>query len=150
MFRSLYAMWLDAHDCGALPPEWVLFIDFRSWASAVNYKAEYGYAGAFNIENLRAAMPDVKTIVTGHLDADDLVKKMNVVNLRKLAANMGIKTEDGETKRQVAELIAAVEVSYPMEADGGTPGEDMPAWVKENPSVAGVKMYTKPEGAANG
>lgn len=182
MFNSLYAIWLDAHEKNALPPEWALFIVFRSWAIENGYKAEYGYEGEFAADNLIAALPGATTaepedgsendtgqagqtinseddagvngaaastttgsFITGHLDAEDLFKKLKLDELKKLAADMSIDIGDAETKRPIAELLAAAEVSIPVDDAGALNANELPEWLKENQALIGTSFH-KTEG----
>ena len=117
-FSTLYSMWLDAHNRKTLPPEWELFIDFRSWTIEHGYKAQYGYEGKFTPESLLLAIPGTHVGIdlaispdkaVSHLDPDDLMKKMNLDGLKKLAAENGINIGDAKTKREIANLIAKEE-----------------------------------------
>lgn len=54
---SLIKMWEEAYVAKKLPEEWNKWDNFRTWAIANRYKAEYGYKGEFNPEGCLKAMP---------------------------------------------------------------------------------------------
>lgn len=119
-FSSLYAIWLYARDHKTLPTEWELFIDFRAWAVENGYNARYGYEGKFTAGSLLLAIPGTHVGINlasgpdkagGRLDPDDLIKRMNLEGLKKLAADMGVDIGDAKTKREIAQLLAAVDVA---------------------------------------
>jgi hypothetical protein len=57
---SLFKMWEETKMNKKLPQEWDNWCDFRTWAIANRYKAEYGYKGEFNPEGCLKAMPGYK------------------------------------------------------------------------------------------
>ena len=57
---SLFKMWEDAYIKGEIPKEWPIWEDFRSWAIANRYKAEYGYKGEFSPQGCAKVIPGYK------------------------------------------------------------------------------------------
>lgn len=76
---SLFKMWQDAGAKNLLPPEWVIWEDFRAWAIENHFKGDF---------------------IPTKID----YKSMKIDELRRLAESMGIKTE----KKTKAEIIALI------------------------------------------
>lgn len=54
---TLFGMWESHYMKGTLPPEWLIWEDFRRWSIENNYKTEYGYKGEFSPQGCLKAMP---------------------------------------------------------------------------------------------
>lgn len=118
---SLFKMWEETKMNKKLPQEWDNWCDFRTWAIANRYKAEYGYKGEFNPKGCLKAMPDYKdgfdvdSVIADEFatEPDKTVYKadfnslmrLKVDELKELAAKLGIEVGDNATKREMSNLI---------------------------------------------
>ena len=104
---SLFKMWEETKMNKKLPQEWDNWCDFRTWAIANRYKAEYGYKGEFNPKGCLKAMPDYKSEPDKTVYKADFnsLMRLKVDELKELAAKLGIEVGDNATKREMSNLI---------------------------------------------
>lgn len=119
---SLFKMWEDAKINNKIPNEWAKWDSFRAWAIENNYKAEYGFKGAFTPEGCLKAMPgyvektsitveDVFGIPKGILDKSSneyavwLENNSTVETLKKFAADSNIDISKAKNKKEIIEII---------------------------------------------
>lgn len=99
-------MWNQARKNNNLPVEWPTWDKFRAWVNANGYKAQYGYKGEFNPECLLKAIPGCEAGEPDKAGYDfNTLMRMKADDLRKLASELGIETNDTSTKREISALI---------------------------------------------
>jgi hypothetical protein len=113
-------MWLEAHKKNALPPEWRLAHNFLTWATANEYKTEYGYKDEFTPGNLLMAM---KGDDKDALEVESLVKNHTAAELKKITEVMGVDIGKSTKKEDIAKLIVAADIQIGV--DYGQPDSDM-------------------------